>query len=127
MDLLLLVATPLTGAAVLGVLGARRFAPELNITFSLITFVAACALTMHVISAGALTFSRDQFFIDAFNVFLVTLTALVGLTTAIFSRPYMRVEMEHGRVRAAQLRLYQRVLLAGRTAGNAYWKGLTVK
>ena len=27
----------------------------------------------------------------------------------------------------AQLRLYQRVLLAGRTAGNAYWKELTVK
>ena len=87
MDFLLLIATPLAGAAVLGFLGARRFAPELNVAFSLVTFLGACALTMHVVSAGTLTFARDQFFIDAFNVFLVTLTALVGLTTAIFSRP----------------------------------------
>ena len=36
--------------------------------------------------------AREQFFIDAFNVFLVTLTAFVGLTTSLFSRPYMRIE-----------------------------------
>ena len=106
MEFLLLIATPLAGAAVLAMLGAKRFAPELNIAFSLVTFLAACALTVHVVSAGTLSFGHEQFFIDAFNVFLVTLTALVGLTTAIFSRPYMRVEMEHGRVRAPQLRLY---------------------
>src|SRR5215469_2086988 len=106
MEFLLLIASPLAGAAVLAVLGARRFAPELNIAFSLVTFLAACALTVHVISAGNLSFAHEQFFIDPFNVFLVTLTAFVGLTTAIFSRPYMRVEMEHGRVRAPQLRLY---------------------
>jgi hydrogenase-4 component F len=106
MEFLLLIGSPLTGAAVLAVLGARRFAPRLNVAFSLVTFLAACALTAHVIDAGNLSFAHEQFFIDAFNVFLVTLTALVGLTTAIFSRPYMRVEMEHGRVRAPQLRLY---------------------
>jgi hydrogenase-4 component F len=105
-EFLVLIGSSLAGAAVLAVLGARRFAPELNIAFSLVTFLAACALTVHVISAGNLSFAREQFFIDPFNVFLVTLTALVGLTTAIFSRPYMRVEMEHGRVRAPQLRLY---------------------
>ena len=49
---------------------------------------------------------REQFFIDPFNVFLVTLTAFVGLTTSLFSRPYMRVEMEHGRLELARLRLY---------------------
>src|SRR5439155_6694648 len=43
---------------------------------------------------------------DPFNVFLVTLTALVGLTTSVFSRPYMRVETHHGRVSEARLRLY---------------------
>ena len=106
MELLILLATPLTGALVLGVLGARRFAPELNIGFSLLTFLAACALAVRVVAAGQLLVAHDQFFIDAFNVFLVTLTALVGLTTAIFSRPYMRVELEHGRVRPLQLRLY---------------------
>src|SRR5690606_16714737 len=49
---------------------------------------------------------HQQFFIDAFNVFLVTLTAFVGLTTSLFSRPYMRIESEHGRVSSSQLRLY---------------------
>jgi len=106
MEFLLLIGSPLAGAAVLAVLGARRFAPGLNVAFSLVTFLAACALTAHVIGAGNLSFAHEQFFIDPFNVFLVTLTALVGLTTAIFSRPYMRIEMEHGRIRAPQLRLY---------------------
>src|SRR5260370_25356307 len=90
----------------LGVFGARRWAPELNIATSLITFLAACALTMRVVSEGPLLVAHEQFFIDPFNVFLVTLTALVGLTTSIFSRPYMRVEMDHGRVGAPRLRLY---------------------
>jgi hydrogenase-4 component F len=105
-ELVLLLATPLAGALALGVFGARRFAPELNIGFSLLTFLAACALAVRVVTAGHLVMAREQFFIDAFNVFLVALTAFVGLTTAIFSRPYMRVEMEHGRVAAPQLRLY---------------------
>ncbi len=55
---------------------------------------------------GNLAVAHEQFFIDAFNVFLVTLTAFVGLTTSLFSRPYMRIEAEHGRVSAGQLRLY---------------------
>jgi hydrogenase-4 component F len=50
--------------------------------------------------------AHEQFFIDPFNVFLVALTALVGLTTAIFSRPYMRVEIAHGRLTPQRLQLY---------------------
>jgi hydrogenase-4 component F len=34
------------------------------------------------------------------------LTAFVGLTTSLFSRPYMRIEAEHGRLSAGRLRLY---------------------
>src|SRR2546427_5038553 len=49
---------------------------------------------------------REQFFVDSFNVFLVALTAFVGLTTALFSRPYMRTEQDLGRVNARRLRLY---------------------
>ncbi|MFO7278068.1 MAG: hydrogenase 4 subunit F, partial [Pseudomonadota bacterium] len=81
-------------------------APELNVVFSLATFLAACALTVRVIGEGELIVAREQFFIDAFNVFLVALTAFVGFTTSLFSRPYMRVEMEHGRVTPRRLRLY---------------------
>ena len=39
-------------------------------------------------------------------MFLVALTAFVGMTTAIFSRPYMRIEEQHGRLTPARLRLY---------------------
>jgi hydrogenase-4 component F len=97
---------PLAGAVVLAVWGARPRAAELNIAFSAGTLLAAIALTARVISEGNLIAVREQFFLDPFNVFLVTLTAFVGLTTSIFSRPYMRVEMEHGRLNPARLRLY---------------------
>ncbi len=106
MELLLLLGSPLCGALVLSVYGGRRFAPELNVAFSLLTALAAAALTVRVIGAGDLLLAREQFFVDPFNVFLVALTALVGLTTALFSRPYMRVEIAHGRVSAARLRLF---------------------
>ncbi len=49
---------------------------------------------------------EEQFFVDPLNVFLITLTALVGFTTSLFSRPYMRVEHDHGRLSTARLRLY---------------------
>jgi hydrogenase-4 component F len=104
--LLVLLATPLCGALLLGLYGARRWAANLNVLVSLITFLAACALTSEVVREGPLLLGREQFFIDPFNVFLVSLTAFIGLTTAIFSRPYMRVETTHGRVAAARLRLY---------------------
>ena len=106
MDVLLLLACPLAGCLTLGLFGARRYAPELNVAFSAATFLSACALTAHVIGQGSVLVADEQFFIDPFNVFLVTLTAFVGLTTSLFSRPYMRVEIEHGRVTAGRLRLY---------------------
>ena len=106
MEFLVLLGTPLVGALALSFLGARRWAPELNAAASLVTLVAACALAARVVSEGQLVVAREQFFIDPFNVFLVTLTAFVGLTTALFSRPYMRVEAEHGRLSPGRLRLY---------------------
>ena len=68
--------------------------------------LAAVALTARVIVDGPLLVLDRQFFVDPFNVFLVALTAFVGFTTAIFSRPYMRIEQEHGRLTAGRLRLY---------------------
>src|SRR4051812_38534072 len=106
MEFFLLLATPLLGALILGVFGGRHWAAGLNVAISLVTFLAACALTARVVSEGPVLVAHEQFFIDPFNVFLVTLTALVGLTTSVFSRPYMRVETHHGRVSEARLRLY---------------------
>jgi hydrogenase-4 component F len=106
MEFLLLLGAPLLGAVLLAALGAHRRAPGLNVGFSLLTFLAACALTARVISQGQLLMAHEQFFIDPFNVFLVTLTAFVGLTTSIFSRPYMMIEAQHGRLGPGRLRLY---------------------
>jgi hydrogenase-4 component F len=105
-EFLVLLATPLLGALILGVIGAHRHAPEINVGFSTVTFLAAAALTLRVVGEGNLSVAHEQFFIDPFNVFLVALTALVGLTTAIFSRPYMRVEIAHGRLTPQRLQLY---------------------
>jgi hydrogenase-4 component F len=104
--LLFVLGIPLLGAVVLGVTGHRDFARNINVAFSAGTFLAACALTAKIIADGPIFVWDKQFFIDPLNVFLVTLTAFVGLTTAIFSRPYMRVEQDRGKMTPPRMRLY---------------------
>lgn len=106
MELAAILLLPLAGTAVLAFLGARPSAPEVNAAFSFGTLLAAAALTAKVIAGGPVIAWGGQFFVDSFNVFLVALTALVGCTTALFSRPYMRIERDHGRVTARRMRLY---------------------
>ena len=106
LQLLALLAMPLTGGIVLAVFGARRWAAELNSVMSGCTFAASVLLSIAVIDSGPQTAFNEQFFIDQFNVFLVALTAFVAFTTSLFSRPYMRIEQEHGRLNATRLRLY---------------------
>jgi hydrogenase-4 component F len=106
MEVTLVLGMPLAGALLLAGFGHRHWAPEANALFSLATLVAAALLTGRVIAEGPLTALREQVFVDAFNVFLVALTAFVAFTTALFSRPYMRTEEHHKRVNRARLRLY---------------------
>ncbi|HZN87175.1 MAG TPA: hydrogenase 4 subunit F [Burkholderiales bacterium] len=105
-EIALLLASPLAGGLALALFGHRDRAAELNIAFSLLTFVAAAALVARVGAEGPLLAARAQFFVDSLNVFLVALTAFVSLTTALFSAPYMRVERDKGRVSPGGLRLY---------------------
>jgi hydrogenase-4 component F len=105
-EMLLLLLSPLAGAAVLAAVGHRRYAAEANAVFSLLTFGAAAALVGRVIAQGTVTALSEQFFVDSLNVFLVALTAFVAMTTSLFSRPYMRIERSHGRVTDAGMRLY---------------------
>ena len=106
MVMLLLLAIPLAGALFLGFTGNRRWAPEVNALISGATLVAAIWLTGSTVARGPVLFLRQQFFIDSFNVFLVALTALIGFTTALFSRAYMRVEVQHARIGGGRMRLY---------------------
>jgi hydrogenase-4 component F len=106
MEILLVLIVPLLGGLLLALLGTRKDAPEINSAMSFATFVAAAILTVRVISSGPFTAWDEQFFVDAFNVFLVALTAFVGFTTSLFSRPYMRIEQHHGKLTVNMLRLY---------------------
>ena len=106
MEIALVLGVPLFGGLLLALVGHKRWAPELNALMSLVSLAAAALLTVRVIADGPMTAMEEQFFVDPFNVFLVALTALVAFTTALFSRPYMRIEQHHGRVNTARLRLY---------------------
>ena len=105
-EILAVLGFPLGGAALLALVGERQQAPAVNVAASFLTFAAAVALTARVIVNGPLLVLERQFFVDSFNVFLVALTAFVGFTTSIFSRPYMRIEQRNGRLTARRLRLY---------------------
>ncbi|HUN93492.1 MAG TPA: hydrogenase 4 subunit F [Burkholderiaceae bacterium] len=104
--LAVLLAIPLAGAATLGVIGARRAAAAVNAGFSAATLAAAAALVARVVADGPGFHFGQAFLIDPLNVFLVALTAFVGLTTALFSIPYMRIEQDHGRMTPPRMRLY---------------------
>ncbi|MBI2292687.1 MAG: hydrogenase 4 subunit F, partial [Betaproteobacteria bacterium] len=106
MELLLVLGVPFAGGILLGFWGHRKFAPELNSGMSLLTFLAAAGLTVRIVTDGPILVWDEMFFVDSFNVFLVALTAFVALTTSLFSRPYMRIELAHGRLTPKRLRLY---------------------
>jgi len=108
-ELILVLGLPLLGGVILAALGHRERAPEINVAMSLATFAASALLTWRVFRDGPLLFFDKMFFVDSFNVFLVTLTAFVGFTTSLFSRPYMRVERDRGKLTPARLRLYHSV------------------
>ena len=106
MMILLLLGVSFIAAAILAFVGDRKFAPEINIVCSMATFAVSIALGLQVYYNGSFIAGGKFFFIDAFNVYLVVLTSFVSMTTAIFSRRYMRREREHGRVGHWGMRFY---------------------
>ncbi len=104
--LLVLMVVPLVASAVLALVGDRKFAAEINIIGSTATFAAGATLAFEVYSKGAMSAAGNFFFVDAFNVYLAVLTSFVSMTTAIFSRRYMRQERKHGRVGHVGMRFY---------------------
>jgi len=106
MEILLVLGFPLAGGIILAATGHWKRAAEINSAFSLLTLLAAAMLTLRVIEHGPQLLFEEQIFIDPLNVFLVALTAFVGFTTSLFSRPYMRIEHDHGRLSSNRLRLY---------------------
>ena len=106
MEIYWLLGIPLIGGTFLGLWGSRNHAPEINAFFSFLTLLVAALLTYRIIEQGPMVVADGWFFIDPFNVFLVALTAFVAFTTTLFSRPYMRIEKERGKLNDKRLRLY---------------------
>jgi hydrogenase-4 component F len=104
--LLVVLAVPLGAAVALALVGDRRLAPEINILGSATTFAASLRLALQVHEGGSFLAGGKFFFVDAFNIYLAVLTAFVSMTTAVFSRRYMRREREHGRVGHVGMRFY---------------------
>lgn len=106
MPLLILLVTPIFASLVLAFVGDRKYAPEINIGGSAATFIAGILLALEVYSGGPMLAGNKFFFVDAFSVYLAVLTSFVSMTTALFSRRYMRREREHGRVGHWGMRFY---------------------
>jgi len=98
--------SPLIGGLLLAFIGHRPVGGWINVAVGAVTFATSLAMALDVFAHGPTLSSGRMFYIDAFNVYLVALTAFVGLTTSIFSRPYMRHEVERGRLTDGRLRLY---------------------
>jgi hydrogenase-4 component F len=106
MILLSLLGISILVAMILAFIGDWRYAPEVNIGGSLLTFFVSLLLALQVYHEGGSVSGSSYFFVDYLNISLVVLTTLVSTTTAIFSRRYMRVEREHGKVGHWRMRFY---------------------
>jgi hydrogenase-4 component F len=102
--LLLTLLAPLAGAGILALVSSLGVAGWLNVGISATSLAAATSLAWLVATGGEI--AGLGFRVDAFNVYLVVLTTFVGLTTAIFSRPYMHHVCQTGRTSERGLRLY---------------------
>jgi len=100
----LILLMPIMGALLLALIRSPRVGGWINIAAGCTGFAASVYLAWCVLTGGAI--QLDMFYVDAFNVYLIALTSLVGMTTAIFSRPYMAHELHIHRVTPARLRLY---------------------
>ncbi len=98
--LLWILGVPLGSAGFLAILRDWRVATWVNVGASAVTFTASLALFELRPEPTRLLF------IDDFNIYLVVLTAFVGMTTAIFSAAYIARETSANRLSDMHLRFY---------------------
>jgi len=94
------LVVPLTAAACLALIADYRTGARVNMLACLATFSSALVLFDARPEPG------PYFMIDDFNVYLVALTAFIGMTTSVFSAAYIDHEIEIGRLTLRKLRFY---------------------
>ena len=102
----LVLLIPLVGIVFFALGGHRADMGKLNVRFNAICLLATIWLAVNVLNQGTILSANKAFLIDPFNVYLIVLTAFVGLTTSIFSAPYMAHEKELGKLTDNRLKLY---------------------
>jgi len=102
----LILLIPLGGIFYFAAAGQKPNAGRINNWLNAATLAGSLWLALDVLIDGPWTSSGSELYIDSFNVYLIVLTAFVGLTTAIFSAPYMAHELRVGRLNDNRLRLY---------------------
>ena len=109
-ELYLVLALPAFGALLLGVIRHLRLASWINLGLSAATFGVSVILALDVLAHGSR--HSDNLLVDPFNIYLLVLTSFIGLTTAIFSRPYMEHVCHEGRCNPQRMRLYHSMFQA---------------
>jgi len=102
----LVLLIPLVGIVFFAFAGHKQETGQLNTRFNAVTLAATVWLAINVLNNGTILSAGGAFIIDSFNVYLIVLTAFIGLTTAIFSAPYMEHEKELGKLTEKRLKLY---------------------
>ncbi len=102
--LFVMLLIPVVAAGVLALLRPWHLAAGVNVGASALGLACTAWLGWQVAAHGVV--SGAGFHVDGFSMALVALTAFVGLTTAVFSRTYMRQLYDSGTVAATRMRLY---------------------
>lgn len=101
-----LLFIPLLSALLLAFLGARQVAATINVFASLLSFITALGLAVQIKQQKISLIGHSWFYVDYFSVFLIVLTSLIGLTTAVFSVRYLINEQKRRKLTRKKLRFY---------------------
>lgn len=102
----LLLFVPFVGIIYFALVGHQPQVGRINTWFNVVTLLMSLWLAINVLFSGTILSGSQYFIVDSFNVYLIVLTAFVGLTTSIFSAPYMAHERDLGKLTEKRLKLY---------------------
>ncbi|MDD2759204.1 MAG: hydrogenase 4 subunit F [Methylomonas sp.] len=102
----LVLLIPAIGIVFFALNGHTQNCGRLNTRFNALTLAATVWLALNVLNNGTLLSAGKALIVDSFNVYLIVLTAFIGLTTAIFSGPYMEHEKQRGKLTEKRLKVY---------------------
>lgn len=94
------------GVVFFALCGHKEVVGKWNTQMSGVSLLLTVILAGEVFHRGTLISTHQAFLIDAFNVYLIVLTAFVGFTTSLFSAPYLANEIALGKLSDRQLKLY---------------------